>query len=317
MVNRYFPILMLTALLFGGCGSPRSTPLAEPATAEDRAMVAAVCPSYYERGKGTAAEFVTNTLSAGIPKRAVYLLLPERFEKEYTNFGCSKEAARQVIGQFKTDADRGFRWTVKNREIIIPIAIRPPVIDGELSQDEWTGAAKLQGEMLLDDGDAVPSGNTVWQVMYDREYLYFSVFFPDRDIRTGDKEIYHGDSLEMFVMPDRLMRTYWEVILSPDGRRFTAWHMASDHGGFTSRRNIRPEKLRTAVKKYPEGFAAEIAFPFSALPTLGKSLPFSGATVDFMMVRTNLDGGVIRRTVPVPLLYDGHNFAGYIRGNLK
>lgn len=310
--------LLGAAILLGGCKSDPVNPLAKPSQADDRALVATISPSFYYRGKGTPAEFITNTLGAGQPKKAIYLLMPERFSREYIDFDYSREGARKIIAGYIKDAERGFSWPEKKRETVIPATAVKPVIDGNIGTGEWSSAQVFKGEIPLDAAGVAPSGNTLWRVMYDREYLYFCAEVVDRDIRCDvAKFLFNGDSLEIFVLPDKEMQTYWEVILAPDGREFIAWHMVNPFGGHNSRNNIRPEKLQTAIKRTSDGFAVEAAIPFSALPTLGKSLPAAGATVYFMMVRTNRDGDHYSRSAPVPLLYDGHNIFGYIRGTLQ
>ena len=318
MVNnlkKIFIIAIIIPVLSGCCLEPKSLPYGD-SLKEDRQMLAAICPSYYDRGKGTSAEYVTNTLAGGQAKRAIYLLMPERFRNEYIQFGYSKEAARKVIARFKEDADRGFAWQMKNPSIMILPAKHLPTIDGKIDSKEWIDATVLKGEIPLNVAIKTPIGNALWRLMYDEKYLYIGISIPDKDININKDYPYKADSIEIFIMPDRQMRTYWELILSPGVDIFTAWHMVSERGGFTSQKNIKPVDIKMAVSRHEGGFSIEVAFPFYALPTLHGMLPRPNANIYFMMVRTNLDGARYHRSAPVPLLYDGHNFAGYIQGRL-
>ena len=312
----YKHLCMSVLILLCGCAEKIKTPLAEKSLQSDRDMLAEICPSYYLNGKGTQAEYITNTLASGTPKKAIYLPMPERFSSEYIGFDYSREGARKIIEQFKADAERGFKRKEKNCEITIPYVDEKPEIDGIILKEEWNAAYTFKGESIL-DSEEVPSGNTEWRIMYDKDFLYICALIPDKDIKINSEFLYKGDSLEVFIMPDREMRTYWELILAPDSSPFSAWHMVNGHGGFTSVRGVKPLNLKTAVKKYSDSFVVELALPFYAMPSLKKRLPYSGAELDFMMVRTNLDGQNYSRSAPVPFLYDGHNFAGYIHGKLQ
>lgn len=279
---------------------------------EDRAWIAEFCPSYYRRGKGTHAEYVTNRLSAGMAKRAIYRLQPERFWREFLAFGVTREEARRELEQFKADAERGFAWPHRNLEVTIPKAVTPPPLDGTLG-GSWGKALCLRGEVPLDRAEGKPEGESEWFALYDNEFLYLAARIADRDVRTAPERMYTADSVEFFVMPDVAMRAYWEVIVNPDGADFSAWHQANDHGHFISRPGIRPVKLRTAAKRIPGGYVVQIALPLSAMATVEERLK----TLHFMPVRTNLDGNMYEKSAPVPLLYDGHNYAGYIKATLK
>lgn len=284
---------------------------------EDRRMISILAPAYYLRGKGSPAEFITNNLSAGEAKRAIYYLQPERLRREYFSFGDSPEAARKVLRKFVADAERGFMWKRENLTVELRRTGKVPEIDGIIAPGEWAAAGVLYGEVPLDiDGEA--KGATRWMCMYDERFLYLAAVIPDDDIVNDESIIYNGDSVEFFIMPDLDMRGYWEFIVSPGNRAFSAWHLANDHGGFISRRDVRPRSALIAGKPHAGGYAVELALPFSALPVLAEqALPYDGAVIRIMMLRTDMSHGKYRKSAPVPLLYDGHNFAGYINAVLK
>ena len=309
-------IVMFSMVGLSSCTS-RETPLAHDTTAADRAMLAEICPAYYHKGKGSPAEYITNTLSEGIPKRAIYLLMPEHFEKEFITFPYSREGARVVMARFKEDAERGFKWKHENLTMPIPEVTIPPIIDGIPDTKEWERAAILKGEISLDTDTAERKGDSVWRLMYDHEYLYLSGVIHDPDIQTESHYLYQGDSVEFFLLSEVRLGTYWEVIVNPDGEFFTAWHMSNPHGGFISRQEVRPDNMKVSARRALGQYSVELAFPFAALPSLTKPLPFRGARIDFMIVRTNKDRENYSKSAPVPLLYDGHNTVGYIRGILQ
>ena len=136
-------------------------------------------------------------------------------------------------------------------------------------------------------------------------------------IFAGHAATHLPDSAELFLLPEETLNSYWEVIVSPPSNRYTAWHTLGKYG-LRSSFPTAPRNLKTASRRTPRGYCVEIAFPFSALPSLSESLPYPGAVLHLMACRTDLqDGGNLIFSAPVPLLYGGHNIYGYIKAVLQ
>lgn len=283
-------------------------------TPEHRALVAQISPGHYRRGKDTPAEFVTSQLAHFHPVvRAIHWLLPERMRRDYFDFGANDVAARELIERFRADAERGWAWKAPRREIALPFL--PRLAEREA---DWEKALTFRGEIPLDRDDLAPSGETVWRVAHDGEYFRWRVDVRDADLRYARPRPYKADSIECFIKSDPRLGQYWEVVVGPDGALFTASHQLSRESGLRSTEQwIAPERLAVSGAPIPGGYRVEGAFPFCALARTDGSLPFAGARLEFMLVRTDAKGDDVAKSAPTPLLYDGHNVFGYLTAILE
>lgn len=281
-------------------------------TVEHRALVARISPGHYRRGRGTPAEFITSQLGNFHPVvRAIHWLVPERARRDYFDFGANDDGAREVIARFMQDAQRGWDWRARRREITLP-RLDPDVPD-------WSRAAVFTGEIPLDRDDAAPAGRTVWRVAHDGAFFRWRVDVADADIQSVRPRPYEADSVECFIKDDPLLGRYWEIVAGPDGGVFSASHQYSRVSGLRATQvDAGPSRMDVRATAIPGGYRIEGAFPFSALSRTERSLPYPGARLEFMLVRTDArDSGGVDKSAPVPLLYDGHNLFGYVTAVLE
>lgn len=268
------------------------------------------------RGEGTPAEYAARFGKTWYIRSAFYLQRPELIKPALLRQCADSAAAEQRIRKIIDEVRRGFQWKSPLRTVQIPLTAKAPVIDGEISGEEWRNALVLKGEVLLNQ-ELAPRGNSIWRVMYDQSFLYVAAKFEDENIQINREHPYLGDSLELFLQGEAEMRSYWEIVVSPENDIFTGWHMPGKYGERCSRPGISPRDLKTAAVRTAKGFTVEIAFPFSALPSLSDRLPYPGAALHMMLCRTNRQAdGKIAVSAPVPLLYGGHNTYGYINAVL-
>jgi hypothetical protein len=144
--------------------------------------------------------------------------------------------------------------------------------------------------------------------------------FQDAGIKSIDydpankKSPWDGDALEIFVLPDRRLKAYWEVIVNP-GNNVVNWlHLNNSDGYWVIGTDDKIRGLKTVTKITRDGFLVEVAIPFRELPGYMRgNLPKAGERINLVMVRIN-DG---QKSIIVPLLYDGHNIFGYPEFTLK
>lgn len=278
---------------------------------EDRELVRSVSPGFYHRGKGTPAEFVTSQLGYyNEVVRAIHRLIPERMRRDYYQTeAATLESARRTVKRYRDDSIRGFEWKEPRRCVVIP-RVRE-------AGNKWSAALILHGEIPLDTPGRA-SGDTVWKICYDEQFLYLRADVADADIRVNPVRPYEADSIEFFIRGSRKLWNYWEIVAAPGVPPVVAVHVFSPvFGQRLTQFGIRPEALRITSGRTVRGFFAECTFPFSALPRLDRHLPYSGGELEFMFVRTDLRNGRIHKSSPVPLLYDGHNVFGYMIGVLE
>jgi hypothetical protein len=150
--------------------------------------------------------------------------------------------------------------------------------------------------------------------LYDKDYLYFFCSFADDDIVTANSpELYNGDAVELFIMPEIRYYTYVELVFSPAGKSYTQWVNQSVRSRFELSA-YHPESLYVASKIGEGGYSVEGRIGFRDLPGYLRGNPAkSGETLRLMMIRIDKDSsGRMASSTPVPFLYNGHNFFGYM-----
>lgn len=285
-------------------------------TPEDEALANKATDELYLKGKHTPAEWATDKLNshlAWVYKRILYGKY-KRGDEEALN------TARNYMKELFSDIDKGFNWPVKEQQKFdLPYAYKKPALDGTLEGDGWNGALTFHGEY--------PPGSlkkndfpTVWKICWDEEFIYFGARFQDAGIKSIDydpankKSPWDGDALEIFVLPDRRLKAYWEVIVNPDNKVVDWLHLNNSDGYWVIGTDDKIHGLKTATKITKDGFLVEVAIPFRELPGYMRgNLPHAGESINLVMVRMN-DG---QKSTLVPLLYDGHNIFGYPEFTLK
>ena len=265
---------------------------------------------------GSPAEYAIRTAKNWHSRSAFYRLDLSQVRPAVELQVRSDAEAEKRIRRISEEIRRGLAWSLPRQEVRIPFLSRSPEIDGILSPGEYSGAARFQGEIPIDTPTNQTTGNHLWLFGYDPEFLYFAAEFHDSDIRTN-RIPYLADSAELFLLPEAALNSYWEIVVSPSGDRYTAWHMLGKYG-LRSSYPATPRKLKTAARRTSRGYCIEIAVPFSALPSLSDPLPYAGAVLHLMVCRTDLrNGRELVFSAPVPLLYGGHNIYGYMKAVLQ
>ncbi len=185
-------VLLLFALLplLPGCRTPDYTPEEEAAAREIM-----FGRPFYDRGKGTPAEFVTNQRGQYNPYGAVL-----RGEDLYPE-------AVKTLARIRNEAELGFQWKHPVPVVRLPRLAAAPRIDGTPEAAEWRDALRFSGEFVMNRNGKTPQSRpSLWLAGWRDGHLYVAVRFPDEEIhafREPGKRIYLGDSLELFVRPDK------------------------------------------------------------------------------------------------------------------
>ena len=229
-----------------------------------------------------------------------------------------KKKALSELKRLKREVSMGRNWQTPLLNTTIPFLVRPPLIDGEITQAEWRHALFFNREYLLSRSEPLSECGACWYIGYNHEYIFFAAQIKDPDLLPGPSEKpYGGDAVEVFLHPDKRLANYLETVVSCNGNSYQA------RAAQTAMRHFDIEPLKktvavTAVKANGSGYCIEGKIPFSALPGyfLG-NLPKAGESMNFMLICCRLNRkGEYSRTTPYPFLYDGHNIYGYIQGTL-
>jgi hypothetical protein len=210
-------------------------------------------------------------------------------------------------------------WPEPGRHEIAKAA-KPPVIDGKLDDVAWQRATVWKGAYPFNRIEPV-GPKTTWRVLWDDKNLYFAFDCADTDVvapdRKRDDHVYSDDCVEMFILPDFRFRTYWEIVIAPNGsvfdsvecKRVDRW--GADLDPSQNVRGLRHAQIvRGTLNKpgdFDEGYTVEVAVPFSELPAYTRCGPKPGDRLHFMLVRLDRTGGKFSAYAFRPLQAWGHN----------
>ena len=286
---------LLAALLLAGCTADF--------TPEDEALALRVAndPSFYQSGRGTPAEFMTNKCEYdGITCRTV------RNGPGDDYVYC----AAKLAGIYR-DAQLGFAWTEPQPRWNLPELAAAPRIDGLVSAAEWSGARLCSGEFPLSETIRREHAPSRWYFGVRNGTFYAAAVFADREITVfrdraqGTPEpLYLADCFELFLRPDLRSREYYEILVNPEGAFWCMRQKFRETGSWDTLDADCNPGITAAARRIPGGWSVEAAVSLTAVK--------AGAEFSFVAVRIDSDGGELRRSAPVPILYDGHNVFGHI-----
>lgn len=215
-------------------------------------------------------------------------------------------------------------------EFKIPKAAQAPAIDGNLDDEAWQKAATWT-DIYPFNNTAAEGPKTTWRVTWDDQYLYFAFDCDDVDVvapeRKRDEAVYSDDCVEMFILPDFQFRTYWEIVIAPNGSVFDSveckdvdkWGCnldpAQDVAGMKHAQTVRGTINKS--DDTDEGYTVEVAVPFSALPGYARAAPKPGQRLHFMLVRLDRSNGNFGAYSFRPLQGWGHNIWNHAIMELK
>jgi len=107
-----------------------------------------------------------------------------------------------------------------------PRAPTPPILDGNVTPDEWVAAGRLGPFVLLHEG-GLPTEATDVRVMYDDEALYVAAILYESDtdrlraeVTEPDGDVYRDDCFELFIDAIGTGESYVHMAVNSIGTRF-------------------------------------------------------------------------------------------------
>jgi len=308
--------LILAAVILGGCQTPtRTTPSAPPVPDPALAALAAKADAaILAADAGVGREYANRLRSEHRPGWLEYF----RGKGPKPAWPSQDEARGDIEGLIGL-IEAAKTWPPPG-EFKIPKAAQAPAIDGKLDDEAWKNAATWTDIYPFNKADA-GGPQTTWRVTWDDQYLYFAFDCVDPDVvapeRKRDEAVYADDCVEMFILPDFQFRTYWEIVIAPNGSVFDSVECKDvDRWGC----NLDPtqdvaglkhaQTVRGTINKSDdndEGYIVEVAVPFSALPGYTRAAPRPGQRLHFMLVRLDRSKGGVGAYSFRPLQGWGHN----------
>lgn len=239
-----------------------------------------------------------------------------------------EEAAADIDGQVRL-VEAAKTWPAPG-EFAVPKVARPPTIDGKLDDDAWKQAAVWTERFAFNE--TVPGGPaTTWRAAWDDRCLYFAFECADADIvapaRERDAAVYEDDCVEMFILPEPRFRTYWEIVVAPNGSLFDSVEckLADSWGAdLDPRQDVRGLQHAATCRgtvndssDEDEGYSVEVAMPFDQLPGYARRAAGPGDRIHFMLVRIDRTHGRMQAYAFRPLQAWGHNIWNHAAMELK
>lgn len=284
-------------------------------TEEDRVLTGKFNYEYYLAGKNTPAEFMVNQIAASSSSESKAVLTGRLIPSDPAAY----DVARKSLRNLESEIRKGMEWPEKQPpSVSIPYARIKPEIDGIRNETAWETALTFHDEYPVSVYRKSPTG-AVWSVMWDETFLYVSAEFRQPhpvaepyDFKTG-KAPWHADALELFIGSGTRFRTYWEIVVAPDGSVYDALGQNNRWGAYIASPEESVRGLAAAVHCTPAGYSVELAVPWREIPGYVRgNPPRPGETVNFTLIRCRSG----RQSACHPLLYGGHNIFGHLRGTL-
>lgn len=302
--------LFCALLAFAFASGPLLTGCASRVTEEDRKLAGQFGLDCYNAGKNTPAEYASNQCGNHLSYAAKAILDGRLIPSDPSEF----DKARAMLRQLESDIETGRKWPEKTPPVVfIPHAAEPPVIDAAGDDPAWRNALTFQEEYLIGSREKQPT-KVFWKVLWDETYFYVFCRIPQESAVSNDQYPFLEDAVEIFIGSGVRFRTYWEVVIAPDGAVYDALGQNDRWGAYIATPEESIRGLRTAAKLVPhEGYSVEIALPWSEIPGYEHgNPPRSGNMINFTLIRCR-NG---RQSACHPLLYGGHNIFGHLRGKL-
>ncbi len=281
-----------------------------------------------EASAGTPAKEATNYLRGGGAKKALDDLKQGKMPGKWH---LNVIRGNTLLGY------NGKNWP-KPPDITIPRAAGPIKIDGKLDDDAWKTAATFKDTYPFNQKEKTDESPTTYKIAWDDKNLYFAFDCVDVDLvapaMERDDHVYFHDCVEMFILPEWRLRTYWELVIGPQGAVFDSLQAKNyNQWGCNSKKSENIQGLQVGIKlngtlnrsdDKDNGYVVEIAVPFDQLPGYAKAAPAAGHTLHCMLVRLdkNATGETNDKGEPkmshkafafTPLLSWGHNIWNHAR----
>ncbi|NQZ70479.1 MAG: carbohydrate-binding family 9-like protein [Lentisphaeria bacterium] len=213
----------------------------------------------------------------------------------------------------------GKTWP-KPGEYKIPKTKKAPTIDGKLDDEAWKNAATWN-DIYPYNKSKKGGPKTTWKITWDDKNLYFAFDCKDTDVtakkRKRDGHIYQDDCVEIMIMPEFKFRTYWEIIIAPNGSVYDSVQCKNvNQWGLHADTKLTLPGLKHAQvidgtinnpKDVDKGYTVEVAVPFSALPEYSRATPKVGHRLNFVLIRLDRNYGKFTPYAFRPLQAWGHN----------
>ncbi len=308
-------LALLGGLFSSGCTTTARTPPA-PAVAgpELRELAQRADAAIAAAGDGVGREYANRLRSEHRPAWLDYF----RGKGDKPAHPTEEQVAADIRGLIDL-IQAADTWPAPGQYAIPKTAIAP-VIDGSLDDEAWKHAAVWSETFTFNQTEA-NGPDTTWRVTWDDQYLYFAFDCADTDVvaprRERDDHVYNDDCVEMFILPEFMTRTYWEIVIAPNGSVFDSMECKKINqwgADLDMAQNVAGMKHAQAVDgtinksdDTDNGYVVEVAVPFSSLPGYSRAKPAAGQKIHFLLVRLDRTNGKFGAYAFRPIQGWGHN----------
>jgi hypothetical protein len=113
------------------------------------------------------------------------------------------------------------------KQVVVPLASVPPIIDGKLDDAAWQNAAQVELQWRFNPANApalialMPTVRTTARLLWDKQFLYVGFECEDPDIWSvytqRDAYVWEGEAVEVYLDPSGKGQNYKGIDLNPLG----------------------------------------------------------------------------------------------------
>lgn len=212
-----------------------------------------------------------------------------------------KKQARFELNRLKDLIEFGEKWSLPRFELLLPLSVKSPVIDGNIKFDEWKQKIEISGSCLAGRRRRYYDGSRML-LAFDKDMLYIAAYIPLESAVKSPAVTEEDHILLFFDMPGGSGRRYKECIITPASGKIAAsvnWVYCGNGKREQLAANQLEPEIKSAAIRTKHGYSVEIAVPRSLLRI------HSNGCIRFNLLRWDKTLKDYRTPIAVP--YHGHD----------
>ena len=178
-----------------------------------------------------------------------------------------KKQARFELNRLKELIEFGEKWSLPRFELLLPLSVKSPVIDGNIKFDEWKQKLEISGSCLAGRRRRYHDGSKML-LTSDKNMLYIAAGV-SLDSAGKSLAVTEEDHILLyFDMPGGSGGRYKECIITPASGKIAAsvnWVYCGNGKREQLAENGKEPEIKAAAMRTKSGYSVEIAVPRSLL----------------------------------------------------
>ena len=213
----------------------------------------------YWQGRNTPRQFMTDRIVN--PSTDIFInQLLSGSEKQ-------KKQARFELNRLKELIEFGEKWNLPSFELLLPLSVKSPVIDGNIKFDERRQKTEISGSCLAGRRRRYYDGSKMF-LTSDKDMLYIASYVPFDSAEKFPAVTEEDHILLFFDIPGGSGGRYKECIITPASGKIAAsvnWVYCGNGKREQLTENQKEPEIKAAAIRTKHGYSVEIAVPRSLL----------------------------------------------------